>query len=392
MRAVCYEGVNHLEVQNVPDPKITNPHDAIVRVRLTTTCGSDLHLLGGYIPTMKKGDIIGHEFMGEVVETGPEARKVKKGDRVVVTPIIGCGHCWFCENQQWSLCDNTNPNAGIPEKLWGQSIAGVFGYSHMLGGYAGSHADYIRVPFADNGCFKIPDGVTDEQALFVSDAFPTGFMAADLCDLKGGEVVAVWGCGGVGQMAIRSAYLLGASRVIAIDRFPDRLRMAEERGTAEVLNYEEVDIHEALKEMTGGRGPDVCIDCVGMEAHESGPEYWYDKAKQTVRLETDRPIVLRQMIHACRKGGTLSIVGVYGGFVDKFPIGAAMNKALTFRMGQQHGQRYADRLLNIIKEGKIDPSYLATHRMSLDDAPRAYQAFKTRQDGMLRAVFTTNRR
>jgi threonine dehydrogenase-like Zn-dependent dehydrogenase len=392
MRAVCYRGVNHLEVENVPDPKILNPHDAIVRVRLTTTCGSDLHLLDGYIPTMQKGDIIGHEFMGEIVETGPEVRKVKRGDRVVVTPVIGCGQCWFCENQLWSLCDNTNPNAGIPERLWGQSVAGIFGYSHMLGGYAGSHAEYVRVPFADNGCFKIPEGVTDEQALFVSDAFPTGYMAADLCDLKGGEVVAIWGCGGVGQMAIRSAYLLGASRVIAIDRFPDRLRMAQHRGTAEVLNYEEVDILEALKEMTGGRGPDACIDCVGMEAHESGPEYWYDKAKQTVRLETDRPIVLRQVIHACRKGGTVSIVGVYGGFVDKFPIGAAMNKALTFRMGQQHGQRYAERLLNIIREGKIDPSYLATHRMPLEDAPLAYQMFKTKQDGMMRAVFTTNGR
>jgi threonine dehydrogenase-like Zn-dependent dehydrogenase len=392
MRAVCYQGVNHLEVENVPEPKLLNPHDAIVRVRLTTTCGSDLHLLDGYIPAMKKGDIIGHEFMGEVVETGPEVRKVKRGDRVVVTSVIGCGQCWFCDNQLWSLCDNTNPNAGIPERLWGQTVAGIFGYSHMLGGYAGSHAEYVRVPFADNGCFKIPDGVTDEQALFVSDAFPTGYMAADLCELKGGEVVAIWGCGGVGQMAIRSAYLLGASRVIAIDRFPDRLRMAQDRGTAEVLNYEDVDIQEALKEMTGGRGPDACIDCVGMEAHESGPEYWYDKAKQAVRLETDRPIVLRQAIHACRKGGTVSIVGVYGGFVDKFPIGAAMNKALTFRMGQQHGQRYAERLLNIIREGKIDPSYLATHRVPLEDAPLAYQMFKTKQDGMMRAVFTTNGR
>lgn len=392
MRAVCYEGVNHLEVQNVPDPKVLSPHDAILRVRLTTTCGSDLHMLNGYIPMMKKGDIVGHEFMGEIVETGPEVRKVKKGDRVVVPSVIGCGHCWFCQNQQWSLCDNSNPNYEIPERMWGQGIAGVYGYSHMLGGYAGSHADFIRVPFADNGCFKVPDGVSDESALFVSDAFPTGFMGADLCDLKGGEVVAVWGCGGVGQMAIRSAYLLGASRVIAIDRFPDRLRMAHERGSAEVLNYEQVDIQEALKEMTGGRGPDACIDCVGMEAHESGPEYWYDRAKQGVRLETDRPIVLRHMIYACRKGGTVSIMGVYGGFVDKFPIGAAMNKALTFRMGQQHGQRYAERLLNIIREGKIDPSYLVTHRVPLDDAPRAYQMFKTKQDGMMRAVFTTNGR
>lgn len=387
MKAVCWNGVNELAVQTVPDPRIVNPRDAILRVKLSTTCGSDLHLLDGYVPTMRQGDVIGHEFMGEVLETGAEVKKLKKGDRVVVISIIGCGNCYFCQHDLWSLCDNSNPNAWVLEKAYGKSGAGIFGYSHAFGGYAGSHAEYVRVPLADHGCFKVPDHLTDEQALFVSDAFPTGFMGADLCNIQAGDTVAVWGCGGVGQMAIRSAYLLGAERVIAIDRFPERLQMAEEQGKAEVLNYQDVNVLEALDEITGGRGPDHCIDAVGMEAHGTGPDYWYDRTKQALRLEADRPQVLRQMIFACRKGGTLSVMGVYGGLIDKFPMGPLMNKGLTLRAGQQHGQRYAQRLLDYVSRGEIDPSYLITHRMSLSEAPRAYQMFKKKDDACIRPVF-----
>lgn len=377
-----------MRVERVPDPSILNPKDAIVRVTMSSVCGSDLHLLDGYVPTMKAGDIIGHEFIGEVVETGSGVKKFKKGDRVVVCSIIGCGGCAHCLDNDWSLCDNSNTKPEYLDKAFGYATAGIFGYSHAFGGYAGSHAEYIRVPFADQGAFKVPEGLPDESLVFVSDAFPTGFMAADMCGIEPGDTVAVWGCGGVGQMAIRSAYLLGAGRVIAIDRFEDRLQTAKEQGKAEVLNYEKVDVLEALKEMTGGRGPDRCIDAVGLEAHTTGVEEYYDKVKQTLRIETGRPAVLRQAIMACRKGGTLSIVGVYGGLLDKFPMGPAMNKALTFRMGQQHGQRYIPELLDIVAQGKVDPSYILTHKWTLDQGPEGYQMFKKKTDNCMRVVFT----
>ncbi|PRY07375.1 threonine dehydrogenase-like Zn-dependent dehydrogenase [Pontibacter ummariensis] len=388
MKALCWNGVNDLRVERVPDPSILNPKDAIVRVTMSSVCGSDLHLLDGYVPTMKAGDIIGHEFIGEVVETGSGVKKFKKGDRVVVCSIIGCGGCAHCLDNDWSLCDNSNTKPEYLDKAFGYATAGIFGYSHAFGGYAGSHAEYIRVPFADQGAFKVPEGLPDESLVFVSDAFPTGFMAADMCGIEPGDTVAVWGCGGVGQMAIRSAYLLGAGRVIAIDRFEDRLQTAKEQGKAEVLNYEKVDVLEALKEMTGGRGPDRCIDAVGLEAHTTGVEEYYDKVKQTLRIETGRPAVLRQAIMACRKGGTLSIVGVYGGLLDKFPMGPAMNKALTFRMGQQHGQRYIPELLDIVAQGKVDPSYILTHKWTLDQGPEGYQMFKKKTDNCMRVVFT----
>jgi threonine dehydrogenase-like Zn-dependent dehydrogenase len=387
MRALSYNGINDLRVETVPDPTLLNPHDAIVRVILSSVCGSDLHLIDGYVPTMQKGDIIGHEFMGEVIEVGSEVKKLRPGDKVVIGSVIGCGECQHCKHDAWSLCDNTNPNAHIPEKMYGYAPAAIFGYSHAFGGYAGSHADYIRVPFADNGAFKVPEGLKDEAVVFASDAFPTGYMAADMCDIQPGDTVVVWGCGGVGQMAIQSAYLLGANRVIAIDRFPERLQMAKVFGGAEILNYEEVDILEALKEMTGGRGPDRCIDAVGMEAHSPGVDYVYDRVKSAVRMQTDRPTVLRQAIMACRKGGTVSIVGVYGGLIDKFPMGAAMNKGLTLRMGQMHAQKYIPRLLEHIEKGDVDPSFLLTHKWSLEDAPEGYKMFKHKTDSCMRVVF-----
>jgi threonine dehydrogenase-like Zn-dependent dehydrogenase len=388
MQALCYRGANSLALEQVPDPAIINPHDAIVRVKLSTACGSDLHLLDGYVPTMEKGDIIGHEFMGEVVETGPAVKKLRSGQRVVVISVIGCGQCQFCRNDTWSLCDNTNPNAWVLEKAYGHAGAGIFGYSHGFGGYAGCHAEYIRVPFADNGAFPIPDGIPDEKALFVSDAFPTGYMAAEMCGIKPTDTVAVWGAGAVGQMAMRSARLLGAARVIAIDRLPERLHMAKEKSGADhTINYEHHSVYEALQEFTAGRGPDACIDAVGMEAHGPGLEYYYDKAKQTVRLSTDRAIVLRQMIRCCRKGGVLSVVGVYGGFIDKFPMGALMNKALTLRTGQMHGQKYAPRLLDHLAKGEADTSDLITHRGHLQQAPELYQTFKNKTEGCIRPVF-----
>lgn len=387
MRALCWNGINRLAVKNVPEPRILSSHDVIVRVKLSSVCGSDLHLLDGYIPTMKKGDVIGHEFMGDIVDMGAEVKNFKNGDRVVVVSAIGCGHCSYCRTEDWSLCDNSNPDGEILQKTWGDIPAGIFGYSHALGGYPGSHAEYIRVPFADYGAFKIPDEIPDEKALFVSDALPTGYMAADLCGIQPGDVVAVWGCGGVGQMAIQSAYLLGAERVIAIDRIPERLQMARERGKAETLNYEEVRVLEALKEMTGGRGPDSCIDAVGMEAHGMGLSYLYDRVKQALRLETERPEVLREAVLACRKGGTISMIGVYGGLVDKFPLGALMNKGLKLRSGQQHGQKYAPRLLEHLRKGELDPSYLITHRMTLEQGPLGYQMFKEKREGCLRVVF-----
>jgi len=387
MRAICWNGIDDLRTERVPDPGIVNPKDVVVQVRLSSACGSDLHLLGGFMPTMKPGDVIGHEFLGEVVETGSEVEKLAKGDRVIVISIIGCGRCWFCEHELHSLCDNTNPNPTVTEKAWGHAPAGIFGYSHALGGYAGSHAEYIRVPFADVGAFKVPDGISDEQALFVSDAAPTGFMAADLAGIEPGDVVAVWGCGGVGQMAIASAFLLGAERVIAIDRFADRLQAARDHYGADMVNYTQIDVYGALMDLTGGRGPDRCLDCVGLEAHGTGPAYHYDKLKTNLMLETDRIVVLREAIRVCRKGGTVSVIGVYGGFVDKFPMGAVMNKALTIRGGQQHGQRYAQRLFGYIQEGRLDPSWLLTHRLPLERGQEGYMMFKRKSDDCMRVVF-----
>jgi threonine dehydrogenase-like Zn-dependent dehydrogenase len=387
MRGLCWNGVNTLSVETVPDPGIVNPHDAIVRVVLTTTCGSDLHFIDGYIPTMRKGDVIGHEFMGEVVEVGRDVKRIKQGDRVVVPSFICCGRCWYCQHELWSLCDNTNPNAELQELVFGYPTAGIYGYTHAFGGYAGSHAQYVRVPHADVDCFVIPDGVRDDQALFVSDAAPTGYMGADFCNIKPGDTVAVWGCGGVGLMAQRSAFLLGAERVIGIDRFPERLRLARDRVGSEVIDYTTVDsVVDTLKEMTGGRGPDACIDAVGMEAHGTGVQYAYDRVKQALHLHTDRGEALRQAMVACRKGGTLSILGVYG-VMDKFPVGVMMNKGLTIRTAQQHGQKYVPRLLEHIAKGELDPSFLATHRFSLEDGPRGYDMFKHKTDGCVRAVF-----
>jgi threonine dehydrogenase-like Zn-dependent dehydrogenase len=386
MRAVCWYGAEDVRVERVPDPTLLNPHDAIVRVTRAAICGSDLHLYGGFIPSMKAGDILGHEFMGEVVEVGKATTGIKRGDRVVVPFAISCGHCFFCQRELWSLCDNSNPNAAMLEKLYGYSGAGLFGYSHLYGGYAGGQAEYVRVPFADVGALKVPESVDDEQALFLSDIFPTGYMAAENCTIQSGDVVAVWGCGPVGQFAIKSAYMLGAGRVIAIDRFPERLLMAESIGKAEVINYEDLDAVEELKERTGGRGPDACIDAVGMEAHGTGVAALYDRAKQAVRLETDRPTALREAILACRKGGTVSIPGVYGGAIDKVPLGAAFAKGLTIRMGQTHVHRYMRPLLNRIQRNEIDPSFVISHRMALDDAPRGYQMFRDKDDECIKVV------
>lgn len=387
MKANCWIEKRKVRVEQVPDPKILSSHDAIFRITSTAICGSDLHLYNGFIPTMERGDILGHEFMGEVVEVGPSVKNLKVGDRAVVPFPIACGSCSMCRQGLFSVCENSNPNAWMVEKLWGHAPAGIFGYSHMMGGYAGGQAEYARVPFADVGPIKVPSSLTDEQLLFLSDIFPTAYMGAEMCDIKPGDVVAVWGAGPVGQLAIASAYLLGAERVIAIDRFPYRLRMAKERARAsETINYEEVDVHDALAEMTGGRGPDACIDAVGMEAHGHGPMYAYDRAKQAMNLETDRPLVLREAIRACRNGGTVSILGAYGGFVDKFPIGAVMNRSLTIRSGQCHVQRYMRPLLKRIEKGEIDPSFIITHRMRLEDAPRGFDLFVNKLDDCVKVV------
>jgi threonine dehydrogenase-like Zn-dependent dehydrogenase len=386
MKANCWYGKADLRVETVPDPQILNPRDAILRVTSTAICGSDLHIYGGYIPAMMEGDILGHEFMGEVVEIGPGVKNLKVGDRVVNPFPISCGSCWFCHSKQYSLCENSNPNAWMAEKFWGHSPAGLFGYSHMLGGYAGGQAEYARVPFADVGLLKVPSHLSDEQVLFLSDIFPTGYMAAENCNIRPGDTVAVWGCGPVGLFAIASAFLLGAERVIAIDRFPERLRKARVDCRAETLNYEDVNIQEALREMTGGRGPDACIDAVGMEAHGHGFFGAYDRVKQALRMETDRPTALREAIMACRNGGTLSVPGVYGGFLDKVPFGAIVNKALTVKSGQTHVHRYLQPLLQMIEEGRIDPSFVVSHRMSLQDAPEGYAMFREKQDECVKVV------
>ncbi|MCG5451608.1 MULTISPECIES: zinc-dependent alcohol dehydrogenase [Micromonospora] len=381
MKATAWMGADSVKVIDVPDPKIMNARDAIVRISTTAICGSDLHLYHGYIPAMRKGDILGHEFMGEVVEVGPQVRNLAPGDRVVVPFPIACGHCSSCQRGLYSVCENSNPNAGIAEKIMGHSPAGIFGYSHLLGGYAGGQAEYARVPFADVGPVKVPDEISDDQAVMLADVFPTGYMGAEMCDIKPGQVIAVWGAGPVGLLAAASARLLGAERVIVIDRFPYRLRLAEEHIDAETINYEEADVLDTLNEMTAGRGPDACIDAVGLEGHHGNTAmYAYDRAKQAARVETERPFALRQAILACRSGGVVSVVGAYGGFVDKFPMGAFMNRSLIMRTGQCHVQRYTRPLLERIQRGEIDPSFIVSHRMPLRDAPKGYKIFQKKQD------------
>jgi threonine dehydrogenase-like Zn-dependent dehydrogenase len=388
MRATCWEGKKKVRVEQVPDPKILNSRDAIVRITSTAICGSDLHLFNAFVPAMEKGDILGHEFMGEVVETGPGLKgNLKVGDRVVVPFPIACGACFSCQKGLFAACENTNPNAWLAQKMFGHSPAGIFGYSHLTGGYAGGQAEFARVPFADVGPIKVPDGMTDEQALFLSDIFPTGYMGAEMCDIQGGDVIAVWGAGPVGQFAIASARMLGAERIIAIDRFDYRLRMAREKaGATDTINYEDVNVLETLKELTGGRGPDACIDAVGLEAHGHTAMYAYDRAKQAMMLESDRPIALRETIMACRPGGIVSVIGVYGGLVDKFPMGAVLNKGLTIKAGQCHVHKYMQPLMDRIQRGEIDPTFVITHRMQLDQAPHGYDIFNNKEDECVKIV------
>ena len=389
MKATCWMGPQKMQVREVPDPTILNDQDCIVRVTSTAICGSDLHLYNGFLPMMEPGDIMGHEFMGEVVEVGPSVRKLKVGDRVVVPFPISCGHCEKCEAGLYSACENSNPNAYLAEKLLGHSPAGIFGYSHLTGGFAGGQAEFVRVPFADVGPVTVPEGMTDDQALFLSDILPTGYMGAEMCGIQPGDTVAVWGCGPVGQFAIASAYLLGAERVIAIDRFPYRLKMAREKAGAVTLNYEEVDsVSDVLTDLTAGRGPDHCIDAVGAEGHTHGVMYLHDRAKQMMRMQTDRPIALREAIHACASGGTVSVIGVYTGLIDKFPMNAVMNKGLTIRTGQCHVQRYMQPLLERIQKGDIDPTFVITHHMPLDAAPRGYEMFNQKLDDCEKVVLT----
>ena len=387
MRANCWYGKKDVRVETVPDPKILNRRDAIVKISSTAICGSDLHLYNGFMPTMEKGDILGHEFMGEIVETGPDVKNRKVGDRVVVSFPISCGNCFFCKAEMFSLCENSNPNAWMAEQMFGHSPCGIYGYSHLTGGYAGGQAEYARVPFADVGTLKVPDDMSDEQVLFLSDIFPTGYMGAEMCDIKRGDTVAVWGCGPVGQFAMASAYMLGAERVIGIDRFPERLAMARDKAKADTINYEEVNTYDALMDMTGGRGPDACIDAVGLEAHGGhGLVYAFDRVKQAMMSETDRPIALREAIMACRNGGTVSVIGVYGGLIDKFPMGSFMNRSLTMRTGQCHVQRYWGKLLERIQNGDIDPSFVITHRMRLDEAPQGFDIFTNKEDDCIKIV------
>jgi threonine dehydrogenase-like Zn-dependent dehydrogenase len=387
VKALTWQGVNELSVEQVPDPGIQNDQDIVVRVILTTACGSDLHLLGGYIPAMRKGDVIGHEFLGDVVEVGKGVRHRRVGERVVVCSFISCGRCWYCENQLTSLCDNSNTNPGIAQALFGYEPGGIYGYSHAMGGFGGSHAEYVRVPFGDYDAFPVPDGVSDEAALFASDSVPTGWMGAELGGVRPGDTVAVWGCGAVGQMAARAAMLLGAERVIAIDRLPERLSMTERFVRCETVDYSSTDVGAELRERTGGRGPDVCIEAVGMEAHSEGPQFLYDQVKQQLRLQTDRPVAVREAIHACRKGGSIFVLGVFGAAVDKFPLGAIVNNGLTLRGAQQHGHRWIPMLLDRIARGEISTAHLMTHQLPLEDSPRGYDLFKNKEDGCVRAVF-----
>jgi len=386
MKAVCWCGSGRIRVESVPDPHIINPHDAIVQVKTTAICGSDLHLFGGCMPGMERGDILGHEFMGEVVEIGHEVKTLSVGDRVVVPFAIACGNCFYCRRQLWSLCDNSNPNASKLEALYGHSSAGLFGYTHLYGGYAGGQAELVRVPFADVGPLVLSDGVTDDQAVFLADVFPTGYMAAENCQIQAGDTVAVWGCGPVGLFAMKSAFWLGAERVIAIDRYPDRLQLAHDFAGAEPLDYSDEDVPERLKEMTHGQGPDACIDAVGMEAHGTTLDAVYDRIKHSMYLATDRLHVLREAIFSCRKGGTISIPGVYGGYLDKVPIGAAFGKGLQMRMGQTHVHRYMKPLMERIEQGEVDPTDIVSHQGSLEDAPGLYTKFRDKTDGCTKVI------
>jgi threonine dehydrogenase-like Zn-dependent dehydrogenase len=388
MKALCWHGKQDVRIEEVPEPRILNPRDAIVKVTSTAICGADLHLYNHFVPTVEKGDILGHEFVGEVVDVGPGVKNLKSGDRVVVPFPIACGQCHYCRQELTSLCENSNPNAWMAEKLWGHAPAGVFGYSHLLGGYAGGQAEYVRVPFADVGPLKIPEGLRDEQVLFLSDVLPTGWMAAEHCGLSPGDTVAVWGCGPVGQFAVWSAFRLGAKRVIAIDRIPHRLHLTTDRCGAETINFEEVDVLEALDDMTGGRGPDACIDAVGMEAHGMGALGVVDRAKQALLLETDRPAVLRQTLMTCRSGGTVSVAGSYGGAVDTIPIGSATNRSLTVKTGMANVHRYMRPLLERIRIGELDPRFIITHRMRLDSAADAYATFESKAEDCLKVVLT----
>jgi threonine dehydrogenase-like Zn-dependent dehydrogenase len=390
VRAAVWMGRKDVRVQEVPDAKILNDRDAIVRVTTTAICGSDLHLYNGFVAAMRKGDVLGHEFMGIVEEVGPGVGNLQPGDRVVVPFPIACGTCGACRSGLSSVCENSNPNAGVAEKLMGFSPSGIFGYSHMMGGYAGGQAQYVRVPFADVGPMKVDDEITDEQAVFLADVFPTGYMGAELCDISPGDVIAIWGAGPVGQLAAASAFLLGAERVIVIDRLEDRLSMAREHTGAETVNYMEVDdVPSALKELTGGRGPDACIDAVGMEAHHpSAAVFAYDRAKQATKSEMDRPFALREAVLSCRNGGTVSVVGVYAGLVDKFPMNAVMNRSLTIKAGQAHVHRYMRPLMERIRGGEIDPSYVVTHRMPLDEAPQGYRMFNGKEEGCIKVLLS----
>lgn len=386
MKALTWHGKSDIRCESVPDPQIQHPRDAIIKVTACAICGSDLHIFNGIIPGMESGDVLGHENMGEVVEVGAETRDLKVGDRIVVPFTISCGECFFCRRGFYSGCERSNPDKEKAEKLWGHSPAGLFGYSHLLGGYPGGQAEYLRVPYADVGPIKVPDGLTDEQVLFLSDIFPTGFMAAEFCELKGGETVAIWGCGPVGQMAIKSAFLLGAERVIAIDTVPERLALAQQSG-AITLDFRKDDIYDRIQELTAGRGADACIDAVGTEADTfSGADAVLDRVKTATFLGTDRPHVLRQAIHCCRNFGTVSVVGVYGGFLDKIPFGSAINRGLTFRMAQTPVQHYLPKLLEMIERGDIDPSFVITHRATLEDGPELYKTFRAKEDGCIKVV------
>ncbi len=387
MRALTWHGYHDVRVENVPDPSIVNPQDAIIRITHTAICGSDLHLYDNVIPTLMPGDVLGHEFMGVVEDVGPEVHNLKRGDRVVVPFTIACGHCFFCEKQLFSCCDNSNPpeKAEMAEQLFGYAPSGLFGYSQMMGGYAGGQAEAVRVPFADIGPLKVPDTLDDEQVLFLSDIFPTGYMAADNCNITPGDTIAIWGCGPVGLFAIKSCFLLGAERVIAIDHRKRRLELAQQAG-AEVLNFEETKVNEALTEMTAGRGPDACIDAVGMEAHGLALDNIMDFAKVKSKLAFDRPHVLREAIIACRKGGTVSVPGVYGGFLDKIPFGAVVQKGLTIKSGQTHMQRYMKPLLDHIERGDIDPRFIISTRLPLSEAAKGYKIFHDDQDEVTKVV------
>lgn len=391
MKATCWMGPDSVSVEDVPDPSILNGRDAVVRITSTAICGSDLHLVDGYVPGMQKGDILGHEFMGEVIEVGAgvDRSKIRVGDRVVVPFPIACGACAACRARLYSCCENSNPNAGMAEKMFGHPTAGIYGYSHLTGGFAGGQAEYARVPFADVNPLVVESDLDDEQVLFLSDVLPTGYMAAEMCDIGDGDVVAVWGAGAVGQFAMDSARMLGAAKVIAIDREPYRLEMAAAQGY-ETIDFEDTDVRSALLDMTGGRGPDKCIDAVGLEATHGAPHVaLYDRAKQAVRAETDRPHALRQAITSCRSGGVVSVVGVYGGFVDKFPVGSWMNRSLTLRAGQCHVQRYMKPLLERIERGEIDPTRIITHRMPLSEAPAGYELFKHKREDCEKIVLST---